>query len=88
MEAATTYALLRQFPPALKLYDRHRTSRQPIQMNGIKGCDLSGSGNLPEAAKLLSEVDWQTRVENTFRVKINQLTLERNYGEAIRLVQT
>jgi hypothetical protein len=57
-------------------------------MNGIKGCDLSGSGNLPEAAKLLSEVDWQTRVENTFRVKINQLTLERNYGEAIRLVQT
>ena len=31
MDAAWTYAMLRQFPPVLKLYDRSTTSRQAIR---------------------------------------------------------
>ena len=44
-------------------------------------------GNLPEAARLLSEINWQTPNDQNFIVKINQLRLERNYGEAIRLLE-
>ena len=44
-------------------------------------------GNLQEAASLLSEVNGQTRNEDTFFNKITQLRLERNYGEAIRMLQ-
>ena len=44
-------------------------------------------GNLPEAARLLSEIDWQSPNDQNFIVKITQLRLERNYGEAIRLVE-
>ena len=44
-------------------------------------------GNLQEAARFLSEINWQTPNEDTFGIKIDQLKLERNYGEAIRLLQ-
>jgi hypothetical protein len=44
-------------------------------------------GNLLEAARLLSEINWQTRNGNTFRVKIRQLTLERKHDDAARLLQ-
>ena len=44
-------------------------------------------GNLQEAAGLLSEINWQTPSEDAFQIKITQLRLERNYGEAIRLLQ-
>ena len=44
-------------------------------------------GNLQEAAKLLSEINAQTPSEFAFVIKITQLRLERNYGEAIRLLQ-
>ena len=52
-----------------------------------KAMIYQAQGNLQEAARLLSEINWQTPNENTFYVKITQLTLERNYGEAIRLLQ-
>jgi tetratricopeptide (TPR) repeat protein len=44
-------------------------------------------GNLQEAASLLSEINEQTPSEDTFAIKINQLRLERNYAEAVRLLQ-
>ena len=44
-------------------------------------------GNLEEAAKMLVEVNAQTPSFSLFNTKINQLRLERNYGEAVRLEQ-
>jgi tetratricopeptide (TPR) repeat protein len=44
-------------------------------------------GNLQEAARFLSGINEQTRSFITFGIKIMQLKLERNYGEAIRLLQ-
>jgi serine/threonine-protein kinase len=44
-------------------------------------------GNLAEAAKALSEINTHTAPWHAFRIKINQLRLERNHGEAIRLLQ-
>src|SRR4030095_13298890 len=87
METAVTYAQLREFPKALKLYDRvlDITPTDPDVM-ASKALICQAQGNLQEAAKLLSEIDWQARNAITFQVKIKQLTLERNYGEAIRLL--
>jgi hypothetical protein len=44
-------------------------------------------GNLEEAARFLSDINWQTPSEEILEIKITQLRLERNYGEAIRLLQ-
>jgi len=89
MDVALTYAQLRQFPTALKLYDRvlDITPNNPDVM-ASKALIYHAQGNLQEAARLLSELNWQTRNGTTFQVKIKQLTLERNYAEAIRLLQT
>ena len=89
MDVAITYAHLRQFPTALKLYDRvlEITPTDPDVM-ASKAKIYQAQGNLPEAARLLSEFNWQTPNGVTMQVKIIQLVLERNYGEAIRLLQT
>jgi len=44
-------------------------------------------GNLEQAARFLPEIDWQTSSKFAFQIKIDQLRLERNYGEAVRLLQ-
>ena len=44
-------------------------------------------GNLQEAARLLLRSKRQTPSKNAFATKIKQLRLERNYGEAVRLLQ-
>src|SRR5262249_26683015 len=44
-------------------------------------------GNLEEAAKLLTEVNAKTPSSIAFGVKVAQLRLGRNYGEAVRLLQ-
>ena len=44
-------------------------------------------GKLQEAARFLSQVGEQTASANAFQVRITQLRLERNYGEAIHLLQ-
>jgi serine/threonine-protein kinase len=44
-------------------------------------------GNLQEAAKLLAEVNEQTPSDAAFGVKVIQSRLERNLGEAVRLLQ-
>jgi len=87
MDAAATYVMLRQFPAALKLYDRALdiTPNDPVLMVA-KASIYQAQGNLQEAAKYLSETNAQTPAEDTFLAKITQLRLERNYGEAIRLL--
>src|SRR5207247_11214391 len=43
--------------------------------------------NMIEAVTFLSEINEKTPDELTFDTKISQLRLERNYGEAVRLLQ-
>ena len=52
-----------------------------------KASIYQAQGNLQEAARLLPEINGQTPSDETRRIKIFQLRLERNYGEAIRLLQ-
>ena len=87
-EAASTFAMLRQFPTALKLYGRALdiVPNDPGLM-ASKADPYQAQGNLEEAAKLLSEVNAQTPSTTAFTIKIIQLRLERNLGEAVRLLQ-
>jgi serine/threonine protein kinase/predicted Zn-dependent protease len=89
MDAAWTYAMLRQFPAALKLDDRALDviPNDPIMM-AFKASIYWAQGNLQEAAKLLRQVNAQTSSDGAFEIKITQLRLERNHAEAIRLLQT
>ena len=87
-DAATTYWMVRQFPVALKLYDRTLdiVPNDP-QMIAAKAGIYQFQGNLQEAAKLLSGINEQTPNDLMFEGKIYQLVVERNYGEAIRLMK-
>ena len=60
-DAALTYAMLRQFPTALKLYDRALdiTPNDPDMM-AKKASIYQAQGNLQEAAKLLFGINEQT----------------------------
>ncbi|HET6887740.1 MAG TPA: tetratricopeptide repeat protein [Candidatus Udaeobacter sp.] len=86
--AAWTYTNLRQFPGALRLYDRALDIKpnNPDVMAAKAGI-YQAQGNLQEAARLLSEANGPTPSNDIFGTKIAQLRLERNYGEAIRLLQ-
>jgi tetratricopeptide (TPR) repeat protein len=88
IDAASTYTMLRQFPAALKLYDRALDIKpnDPDLIDSKAGI-YQAQGNLQEAAKLLTEINAQTLSGNAFAIKIIQLTLERNLGEAVRLLQ-
>ena len=60
-DTAWTYAMLRQFPAALKLYDRGLDITPTIRMlMAVKASIYQAQGNLQEAAKLLAEVNAQT----------------------------
>jgi len=87
-DAAWTYAMLRQFPAALKLYDRALdiTPNDPDVM-AAKASIYQAQGDLQEAARFLSWINEQTPAEETLKIKITQLRLQRNYGEAVRLLQ-
>ncbi len=88
MELGETYGMVRQFPAALKLYDRVLDIKpNDLIVMGEKASIYQAQGNLPEAATFLSEINEQTPDELTFDTKISQLRLERNYGEAVRLLQ-
>ena len=89
IQAASTYVMLRQFPAALKLYDRALdvVPNDPNTMASKAGI-YQAQGNLKEAAKFLSEINWQTDDSlSDIEIRIAQLKLERNYGEAVRLLQ-
>ena len=87
-DMAWTYTMLRQFPAALKLYDRvlDITPNDPDVM-ATKASIYQAQGNLQEAARFLSEINWQTSDSRTVTTKVNQLRLERNYTEAVWLLQ-
>ena len=80
--------MLRQFSTALKLFDRMLDiSPQDPDVMAAKASIYHNEGNLQEAAKSLPEINCKTSSVYAFQVKINQLRLERNYGEAVRLLQ-
>jgi TolB-like protein/Tfp pilus assembly protein PilF/predicted Ser/Thr protein kinase len=87
-DAALTYWMVRQFPAALKLYDRALDIMpNDPDMISLKASIHLAQGNLEEVDKLLSEVNEQTPNDNMFGDKIAQLALERNYREALRLMK-
>jgi TolB-like protein/Tfp pilus assembly protein PilF len=85
-DTAWTYGVLRQFSTALKLYDQALdiTPNNPDVM-AAKANIYQAQGNLEQAARCLSQITAQT--PGVLESKISQSWLERNYGEAIRLVQ-
>jgi len=85
IDAAPTYTMLRQFPAALKLYDRALDiAPNNPDLIASKAGIYQAQGNLQEAATCLSAINWQTASAFAFGSKINQLRFERNYAEAIR----
>jgi serine/threonine protein kinase/tetratricopeptide (TPR) repeat protein len=87
-DTAWTYAMLRQFPAALKLYDRALDiAPDDPDLSAAKASVYQAEGNLQEAARLVAVINEQTPSEDAFIVKITQLRLERNHTEAIRLLQ-
>src|SRR5262252_4890948 len=85
--AAETYAMLRQFPAALKTHDRllDIVPNDPDTV-GSEARIYQAEGNLEQAGKLLSGVNAQTPSTNAFVTKMDQLFLERRFDEAIRLL--
>jgi TolB-like protein/Tfp pilus assembly protein PilF len=88
-DAAGSYIVVRQFPAARKLYDRALDILpDDPDLMAQKAATYQAEGNLQEAAKLLVNVNAETPSVTAVGVKIIQLTLERNLGEAVRLLQT
>jgi TolB-like protein/Tfp pilus assembly protein PilF len=87
-EVAFTYAALRQFSTAQKLYDRALDILpNELSVMALKASIYQAEGNLQEAAKSLVQVNAQTNSDAAVRIKLAQLRLERNYTEATQLVQ-
>jgi Flp pilus assembly protein TadD len=72
----------------VKLYDRALdvTPNDPDILVG-KATMYQAQGDLQEAARFLSEINWQTVSGSTIQFKLTQLRLERNCGEAVRLLR-
>ena len=87
--AAQTYAMLRQFPAALKRYDRllDIVPNDPDTV-ASEAKIYQAEGNLEQAGKLLAGVNAQTHSFNVVGAKTNQLFLERHCYEAIRWINT
>jgi TolB-like protein/class 3 adenylate cyclase/Flp pilus assembly protein TadD len=87
--AAQTYAMLRQFPAALKTYDRllDIVPNDPDTV-ASEAKIYQAEGNLEQAGKLLAGVNAQTHSFNVVGAQINQLFLERHCDEAIRWIHS
>jgi TolB-like protein/regulator of sirC expression with transglutaminase-like and TPR domain len=87
--AAATYSMLRQFPAALKTYDRvlDLVPNDPDSV-AAEAAIYQAEGNLEQAGQLLAVVNAQTPSFNAFIAKMNQLFLERHFDEAIRLTHS
>ena len=87
-EVAFTYAALRQFQKAEKLYDRALDILpNELSLMALKANIYQAQGHLQEAAKSLVQVNAQTNSDVAVRIKLTQLRFERN-PEAIQWVQT
>jgi tetratricopeptide (TPR) repeat protein len=77
----------RQFPAALKTYDRllDIVPNDPDTV-AFEAKIYQAEGNLEQAGKLLAGVNAQSPSFNAFVTKINQLFLERHFDEGIRLI--
>src|SRR5437762_636382 len=60
---------------------------KPSADPGGKASTYQAQGNLQEAARWLSGIDWQNPSGAGLQMKLDQCKLERNYGELIRLAQ-
>jgi TolB-like protein len=87
--AAETYAMLRQFPAALKTYDRllDLVPNDPDTV-ASEAKIYQAQGNLEQAGKLLAGLNAQTHSFNVVGTKVNQLMLERRFDEAIRWIHS
>ena len=86
-ECGATYRMLRQFPAALNIYDRALTTRPNDPYTLACEAELyQAQGDLEQAGKLLAGVPANTWLAGILP-RINQLILERHYGEAIRLLE-
>jgi TolB-like protein/predicted Zn-dependent protease len=87
-EVAFTYAALRQFPRAEKLYDRALDILpNEVSIMALKASIYQAEGNLHEAAKLLAQINLETNSDVANRIRLTQWRLERNHTEATRWVQ-
>ena len=88
IDAAWTYVMLRKFPAALKLYDRvlDIMPNDPEAL-AAKSSIYQAQGNVQEAARLLSGINWQVAHGNAVTIKADLLKLERKYDECIRFLQ-
>src|SRR6266567_719254 len=69
--AAATYAMLRQFPVAIKLYDRAlAVIPNDPELMALKATMYQAEGNLQEAAKLLRDVNERTTSGLAFETKL------------------
>src|SRR5262249_19120008 len=86
--AAWTYEMLRQLPKALELYDRATdiVASDPDLLSRAASVYMA-QGNLKQAAKFLSDITADTPFDGAFFIKASQLRLERNYPQAVRLLQ-
>ena len=80
---------LRQFPAALKTYDRllDLVPNDPDTV-ASEARIYQAEGNLEQAGKLLVGVNAQTLSFMVFLTKKDQLLLERHFDEAIRLINS
>src|SRR6478609_7600283 len=87
-EVAFTYAAIRQFPKAEKLYDRAlNILPNELSLMALKASIYQAEGNLQESAKLLAQVNAQTNSDVAVRIKLTQWRLERD-TERLRQIQT
>ena len=85
--AAMTYIGLKQFPAALKIFDRVLDIKpNDPDVMAYKARIYQAEGNLQEAAKFLSGIN-ETSSAFAFETKTSQLQFERNYGDLVRLLQ-
>ena len=85
---AWNYAELRKFEAARKLCDRALDILpNDLAVMSVKASVYQTEGNLEEAAKLLREVTAENPSLVVFSIKILQLKLERNFSEAVRMLQ-
>jgi tetratricopeptide (TPR) repeat protein len=87
-EAADNYEDLRRFDDALKLYDRALEIRpNDVDLLASKAGIYQAQGNLNEAGKCLGDVNALTPSYEAVPQKVAQLIFERNYREAVQLLE-